>query len=233
MINAKLNERIFDVMLQTACEELLDERIAELEAADTGKHEFSPEFERRMKRLFRRQTRWARRKTTRKVLTQAAAVFLVIMSAGFAFTMSVQALRVQFFNTIIEFADKYVGFSFGDSADQPIGEALRPTYLPDGYHESDRQDMQTGIRIAYRNEKGDRIIFKQLQIQEDVNARIDGEHTGNPYNVNISGIDVQVFESNATGYDNYVVWEQSGLFFQIYGAPQPSELIQMARSVIA
>ena len=234
MIHAKLNERIFDAMLQTACEELFEERLAGFDAAaaEGGKPEFSPEFEQKMKKLLRGQTRKIRAKSRKTVLRRAAVAILVIMAIGFTVTMSVEAIRVQFFNTIMDFTEKYIGFTFQERIEQPIGGVLRPAYIPEGYWEDDVQIMHSGVRITYSHENGELIVFSQLPMREGAAIRIDGEHSDPPYNLMINGISVQVIESNTEGHDSYVIWEDEVTFFRIAGTVPPAELIEMARSLI-
>jgi hypothetical protein len=227
-----LNERIFDAMLQTACEEIMEERIAEWDAMNTGEHTFSPEFERKMKKLFRSQTRKLRMKKARKALSRAAIVILVVMAIGFTFTMSVEAVRVQFFNSIREFREEYIGFSFRNRVEQPSGEVLRPTYLPEGYVESDIQAMESGARITYVNDDESRIYLTQRIMQEGMEVRIDGENVSAMYIVAFKAIDLQVYEGENEDADNYIIWECGNSFFQLSGSIQSSELIEIAKSML-
>ena len=236
MINAKLNDRVFDAMLQTACEDLFEERLAAFDtiAAKEEKPEFSPEFERKMKKLLRGQSRKVRAKTAKKALRRAAVIILAIMAVGFTVTMSVEAIRVQFFNTIIDFAGEYIGFTFQDKYEQqPVTDAiLRPSYIPEGYREGDVTNTPMGVYIIYEKDDGEIICFSQLIKSEGLSARIDGDHSYPPYNISINGISVQVIESNTEGHDSYVIWENNIHFYTISGTVPPAELIEMARSVI-
>ena len=232
MKDKNLNKRIFDVMLQTACEEILEERIAEYEDSDTEAYEFSPEFESRMKNLLRTKNGHLRIKKAKVVLSRVAVVILIIMTAGFTVTMSVEALRVQFLNTVIETTREYVGFSFFRSDEQPADEILRPTYIPEGYLESNVQLMPpNGVRITYRNNNEDRIVFTQYQKSEGMDLQINGEYINAPYTVIVNDVYVQVFESNADGYESYVIWEIGNAFYLLTGTIQPPELIEMAKSI--
>jgi hypothetical protein len=231
--NQKLNEGFFDVMMKVACEEIMDKQIAEWDALNTGEHKFSPEFERKMKKLMRGQTRKLRMKKARKVLSRAAIVILVVMAIGFTFTMSVEAVRVQFINSIREFAEEYIGFSFSERNEQSSGEILRPAYLPEGYDESDVQTTQAGVRITYRHSNGKRIILKQQVMLDGTEVRIDGEHISDYYVTVYLGVDLQVYEGINEDADNYIIWEDGSSFFQLSGSIESSELLEMAKSILS
>ena len=231
-VHQKLNDGFFDVMMKVACGELMDKQIAGWDTANTGEHTFSPEFERKMKKLMRGQSRMIRTKKAKKALSRAAIVILAVMAVGFTFTMSVQALRVQFFSVIREFAEEYIGFSFSDRNEPPISDVQRPSYVPEGYYEIGIQEMQAGVRITYRHDDGSRIYLKQENMSEGSEVRIDGENIDTSYVVVFNGIDFQVYEGRSKDDDSYVIWETDKTFYQLFGTIQPQELIAMAKSII-
>lgn len=231
-INQKINEGIFDVMLTVACGEIADKQVAEWDAANTGEHSFSPEFERKMDQLMRGHNRKIKTKKAKKALSRAAIVIVAIMTIGFTITMSVQSLRVQFFNAVREFAEEYIGFSFKDNDRLPADGILRPAYVPDGYSEEDIQTTLIGTRIMYRHENGDRIIFKQDNMHEGSDIRVDRENLKDQYTMIVKGVAVQVYEGKDTEYDNYVIWGEEGTLYQLSGTIHSAELIEMAKSII-
>lgn len=230
MNNEYLNDKLFDTMLEVACKEIMDERLAEWDAEDTEPHEFSPEFERKMAKLLRGYKRRFTFKKIRRVFARGAIVLLIVMSLGFTVTMSVQALRIQFFNTFIEFADEYMGFSFGEVDTPPVTMTYRPSNLPNGYYEDSVVEKSSGVRIMYRNQGGDRIALNIYSKQEGLNIRVDREHSEEPYEIDVDGVDAQIFDG-IDGYDNSVFWERDNLFFTLIGSAPSGELVEMARSM--
>lgn len=232
MINNKLNDRVFDAMLEVACGEIMDDQIAGWDADNTVEHEFSPEFERKMKKLLRDHTREIRLKAARKALGRVAAVIIVIMALGFTITISVQALRVQFFNTIMELAEEYIGFTFSDNKEQPSDNILHPDYLPEGYREDNVEDLLSGTCITYINQDGNQIKLYQQLKREGLSVRIDNEHSKPPYSVVVSGVLVQIYESKSDGYDSFYVWEMEQSFYELSGSTDPAELIKIVESML-
>lgn len=233
-IDSKLNDSIFDAMLKVACEEVMESKIKEWDEDDGEEHEFSPEFERKMKKLMQSQTRKANAVKAKKALSRAAIVILAIMAAGFTVTMSAEALRVQFFNTITDFAEEYIGFSFRSQTEQPVdtGGVIYPSYVPEGFQIDDTQIMPDAVTIVYRNDDGERIFIDQYVMNDGTNVQIDGEHIGFSYIINIDEIKINVYEGKDDNDSNYITWDDWTTFFLVSGTMQPSELIEMAKSII-
>ena len=71
-------------------------------------YRFSDEFERRMKKLMRRERYLSLRKRAAQIVKRAAIFLLVLLAAVGVLTVSVEALRIRFFETIKEmFSDYY------------------------------------------------------------------------------------------------------------------------------
>lgn len=233
MMNSELNDRIFDAMLEVACKEIMDERLAEWDAANTEPHEFSPEFEKKMKKTIRSYSHRLRMKSLKKALKRVAIVIVCIMVSGFIFTMSVQALRARFFNTIVEVTEKYIGFTFKSSDDQPPKDMIRPEYIANGYSEIEVEDSLSGVNIYYANEAGEEIRFHQVEKNESFRMAIDNEHSLPPYYLHYNDIAVQVYEKNIDGYSSFLIWESTDTFYMIAGPADISELCKMVESILA
>lgn len=234
-IDRKLNDGIFDAMMKVACEEVMDEKIKAWEEANVVEHEFSPEFERKMQKLLRSQTRRSKVIKIRKALSRVAVVIIAVMAAGFTITMSAEALRVQFFNTVSDFAEEYIGFSFRQQVDPPavVDGIVYPTYIPEGFWKDDSQDISDTIRVVYRNEDGQRIMIRQYTMSEGMNVQIDGENIGSSYIVEINEISLHIYEGNNDDDGNYVIWDDGLNFYQITGNVHVTELVEIAKSIIS
>lgn len=233
-IDSKLNDSIFDAMLKVACEEVMDSKIKEWDEDDGEEHEFSPEFERKMKKLMQSQTRKANAVKAKRALSRAAIIILAIMAAGFTVTMSAEALRVQFFNTITDFAEEYIGFSFRSQTEQPVdtGGVIYPSYVPEGFQIDDVHISTNISTVTYINGIGEHILFKQYSMSEGMNVQIDGENIESSYIIYIDEIPVQVYEGREVEDSNYIVWDDGYTFFQFSGTVIPEELLEMAKSII-
>lgn len=231
MENKTFNEKMFDTMLTMAANEVVERELAELPAEDEIDHEFSPEFEKRMKQLIYTHTRRLRQKRRLSILKKSAAALIIFIAIGFAGAMSIQAFRLQVVNTFIEVGENYFGFRFGEMGPDPISgdKILRPTYLPEGFKEVSTKKLGDGIRIRYENAEGTKILFDQMIKSQGTVVQIDSEHSV-PYKKELNGVTVQIFDGFPKGYVCYVIWETATTFYEIMAEYPADELIKMAES---
>ncbi|MDR1158953.1 MAG: DUF4367 domain-containing protein [Oscillospiraceae bacterium] len=233
MAPKNLNDKIFDAMLDVAAEEVLEQRLKEWEALDTEEHVFSPEFERKMRRLLKGRTRQVRVQKARRFFSRAAAVLVIFMVVGFALTMSVSAIRVQVLNTIIEYGETFFGVHFGGTADEnsESDAYVYPEYVPVGYELEVDDEMPIGRIVSYKNEEtGGVIDFLQLLKLESTVNTFDSEHVDIPYEVTYKDQRLLVFESNTEGYASYIIWESDTIFYELSASLPVDELLKIARS---
>ncbi len=227
------NEKMFDAMLEMACHEVMEQRLAELPPEDEIAHEFSPEFERKMNKLIYTHTKKLRQKKFFSALKKSAVAVMILMAVGFTSIMSVAALRADVINTFIEIGENFFGFRFGQtgSSQTQSDSIIRPTYIPEGFRELSSSNWGAGIRIRYEDSDGARILFDQSLKIEGTVIQIDNEHSV-PYSIEYNGYTVQVFDGTEQGYECYVIWETGTTFFKIMSEYPADELILMAKSII-
>lgn len=149
--------------------------IQELENNTDTNYEFSHKFERRMKRLMRREAHpWL---GTFYMVSKRAAIFLIcILGATLAVTMSVEAYRNKFFETIKTFlGDAYELRYETNEAPDKIEEYYEPQYLPEGYKECERDVNENALMIIYENSEQSMIVWDQFLIADGGFMLIDTE----------------------------------------------------------
>lgn len=79
-MNNELKEQIFDLMLKQALEEYLDTEFQAIDemVANSPPHEFSPEFERKMKKLINSVGRRDRIRKCKRICLKAIKVFVIV-----------------------------------------------------------------------------------------------------------------------------------------------------------
>ena len=149
--------------------------IQELEKQTDINYEFSRKFERKMKRLIKKEAHpWLGAFYT---MSKRVAIFLVcLISAALVVTMSVEAYRNKFFDTIKTFlGDAYELRYETDEAPDQIEEYKEPTYIPEGYQEIERDVNENAIMITYENEEHSLIVWDQFLIADAGFMVIDAE----------------------------------------------------------
>lgn len=76
----ELKEEIFDEMLKAALEEVMDEKLQEIDkmVANSPPHEFSPEFERKMQKLINYVGRRDKIRKCKRICVKAIKVFVIV-----------------------------------------------------------------------------------------------------------------------------------------------------------
>lgn len=149
--------------------------IRKLESQVDTDYEFSRKFERRMKRLMRREAHpWMEK--TQKIIKRAAAIFTGIIGAALIVTMSVEAYREKFFETVKTILEDSVLYSYLVDEERTAFHCIEPEYIPEGYQEMERIVTEHWFSLTYENEKGNFIIWDQLLITDGSRLVLDSEY---------------------------------------------------------
>lgn len=149
--------------------------IKELEANTDYEYPFGSRFERRMEKLIRREAHpWT---GLFYRLSKKAAVLLVC-AVGFLFvmTMSVEARRVRFFETVKTVLKDSVVYSYFMDQEPGNIQYFEPKYIPEGYQEIDRGAVKHWLGITYSNQNDELITWDQMLIYDNVKLTMDIEY---------------------------------------------------------
>lgn len=149
--------------------------INELESQVKTEYEFSSKFKHRMKHLIRREAHpWLR--IIQNIGKQVAVFLVVMIGTIFIFTMSVEAYREKFFETVKTIWEDSILYSYFKSTD--TGEFLinEPRYIPKGYKESERIESDTLCSIVFENSIGEMITLDQVLVLNGGSLVVDSEY---------------------------------------------------------
>ncbi len=122
---------------------------------------FSENFERKMKRVIRQEAHmWVG--DFMRFARKAAVVVICILAALFALTMSVEAYRTKFFQTVKEIWEDSVIYTYFSEVNEEGFREMEPQYIPEGYSEVSRVYMEDMFSLVYKNEMGDYILYDQV-----------------------------------------------------------------------
>lgn len=149
--------------------------IQELESQVDTEYEFSRKFERKMKRLIKREAHpWIG--VVQNIMKRVAVFFIGVIGITLIFTMSVEAYRVKFFETIKTIFEDSFMFSYFTESDTNKLANREPTYIPDGYQEVDRTENENYLSIIYENGKGEVLLWDQMLVTEGGSMTFDLEY---------------------------------------------------------
>ena len=210
----------------------LDRLMLEIEQEDDIV--FSEEFETNMQRLIEKSKKPYYKfisTTARKV----ASILIIIFISLAITTMSVEALREPIFKFFIETYEKFTKVTFQPeneneeiSIPTTIEQAMEPSYLPDGFEETDREKTDIGnmIRIEFTNESGDILLFSQMTMDE-LNLTIDTE--------GVDTKDMSVNENSGIFYSNNgwntLIWNDKQYAYSIFSLEDKETILKIAESI--
>ena len=118
-------------------------------------HEFSREFEKKIKKLKHK----ANHPILYRSLQRVAVVFLVILVAGGTWISVSAEARAVFFGWVKEIYETYFVYHFEGKADNIHQTDYRPTWVPDGYVETFCDDDGNAVFVIYSDNTGNVISF--------------------------------------------------------------------------
>ena len=190
-MNNELKEKIFDLVLKEALQESLVRELREIDemVANSPPHEFSPQFEKRMKKLINSIGRKDRIKkykriAVRTVVSIAAAFGLIF---GVLLTQPEVSAAVQ--NVIRTVFDRYDKHDYiGDELTiENFNNNIRLGYVPDGYYLSSGDYLAANVALIYKDIDDNKIMF-DYGIADGTSSIYDNEH--NSYsNFTINGME--------------------------------------------
>jgi len=193
-------------------------------------HAFTKEFEDKMKlinKIANRKMSWNR---LVKYAKKIAIIFLIILITSFATIMSVEALRVRFFEIITRTFEKYTYIEFEKTnltiVDDKEYIFYEPSYIPKGFKLIEHEIFHTTAILTYVNDYGDEIMFKQYPL-EHTKMKIDTEGT-TLNSITIRGSEGHYFKNKGL---TTIMWQEKQYGFMISSEAEKKILIKMAESI--
>ena len=155
---------------------IVDEAIIrELEKETDYDYQFSSRFERRMKKLIKRESHlWTG--VFYRLSKRAAILFICVISSIFVITMSVQAYRTRFFETVKSIWEDSILYSYFVDKNQGNIQCNEPRFVPEGYQETERIDLEHWFSVTYINKDGKIITWDQMLVQDGGELTADIEY---------------------------------------------------------
>lgn len=222
---------ITDEMLRVAASRSCEIYVAHLEKGfdPTKKHEFSPEFLRKIERLKRRAKHPVFYKTMRRV---ASIVLAILITGGAWITVDAEA-RAAFVGWVKETYEMFFVYRYSGEADvltEP--NDYRPERIPDGYSEYMTIDENGGVTVFYKHESGKRMKFGYIH---DPNSNVWYVDTTDTVQSDsfVNGDPANLFTSTNENVASIIMWTDDAVnsAFFVSGFFEESELIRIAESV--
>lgn len=135
----------------------------------------SKKFERRMKRLmWKEEHKWV--VGFGKFMARVAVVMLCVLGVSLAVTMSVDAYRSKFFQTVQEIWEDSVVHTYDVGEEGQEFVPHEPSYIPEGYEEVRRIETENSLSLEFVNTVGNYICFDQIAVADGDWSSLDVEY---------------------------------------------------------
>ena len=222
-----------DILLYAAAPYAGKNELDEFEKADES--ELSPKAEKRIFRKIQRRIDYYEKHEkfhpVFETLKRVAVIVLAVMSISFVSALSIEAVRSDIYNAVIQWFDKKLGISFDDvPADAPdrILDYKEPV-LPEGYERYEMKKDELGFSVEYENE--DSLIIYWQRPLNGYGSFLSNERT-DVEDVNVIGYDgiKTVFESHGVTTTT-IIWKDNEYAHMLSSDLSYEELLRIAESI--
>lgn len=200
-----------------------------LPAPSDCKHEFSPLFQRKIRRTFRK----AKHPVIYK-LPKYVACFILAVNIPICTWLTVDAeARTAFFAWVREQYEAFVEYRFiGEVPQENTIVEYELTWLPEGFSFQKKQDLDGGTYLTYTDDSGRRIIFSCLQGDDAASLFVTSDYA-ETRSVQIGNIHADLYKANEEASSNILVWtsEEDDLAFYIMADLSEDTMIKLAEGV--
>ena len=192
-------------------------------------HDFSPGFEKKMKKLLR----WSRHPAWHKFVHAAACLLLVLLLTGCAVLAVSPEAREAVAAWVREVRDNTFTYHYVGPEGEPSEEmSYRPAWVPEGYELFDTDPDAYNATIRYLNADDDELELVCLFRTESLVMQLDLDEGDMEKQVFISGKTADLYLGR-DGNSSALVWtdEEKNLVFLLRGSLTEEEIIKAAESV--
>ncbi|MDY3993032.1 MAG: DUF4367 domain-containing protein [Evtepia sp.] len=222
---------ISEERLRTAARAVSQAMIDSLPEPEDCHHDFSPEFERKMKKLLRRSRHWG----LYQGLKRAACFFLVLLlSGGIFLTVNAEAREIVFGWVSEKFEDAQRYFYPGKTTSS-VDIVRYRLDVPDGYWLEDTLDVETLVNEIYLNEEGEYISFTyQYETETSAGEEYVIDTDTEKKQVRVNGVTADLYLSNSEDANNTIIWTdpETGALIDVTAFMAKDDLIDLAESVV-
>ena len=214
-----------DDLVESLPSELKGEK--ELCADGVELHQFSEEFEKKMKKLCVQSHRKEWYRHHKRMLRNVAACIVALLCVGGVTIASVDAIRIPIMNFFLNLGDSSSEFSPIQSEALPVSDSFRmyyPTYIPDGYVVIDSFENKDRYSVTYQKDEQNTFV---LSFRFENNTKVfDSEDSA------VEEIEIKNSPAIVSTRENQtiVVWQGNGFTYTISGVIDKEECIKILSS---
>ena len=224
MVNKKIDEAVFDVLLEHAFADVIEEDVKKLQE-EAEPCTISAETEQKIKKLIAQVGKRENRKSTKTVIRVASIVLVVLLNVSLIGLLMIPSVNAEVKNVFAELFDKYVSYENKEQELQVISTSEYIFgYIPDGFeviiYEDDLvkfREITQGVGYITINISDENFGHMGLDIENSTSQII-----------NIDGIEASLYCINE---ENILFWYDGYHLISIYTNIGESDLTKIAKNI--
>lgn len=201
--------------MPAAAEALLEDMEREVDY----KYEFSAGFEKRMKRLFRRERHMELWNAVHRVGRKCIHIAAVVMVLVFIFSMNIKAYRIAFFDTVrTAWEDSFLYRYMTDDGEKEEFAAHAPAYIPEGYIYVGENVNEFFSEYLYEDKAGVQLICQQEIVTDGKAVVYDNEYEEKT-TLSLNGYTAEVYQYKDDTI--YAYFEYGSCIYTIFAEELP------------
>jgi hypothetical protein len=228
---ADINEKLFDILLKVAAEEVIKEEMDALASCEELNAMYKPSaiLEKKVHSIISKASRPYRLRKAMRNFTKIAACFGLLFALSTVVLMSIEASRNHIINIFIGIQDDHVVFEFGQNGADPNISGIIMGYIPESFELINSQAFEDFSFLIYANHQGEQIIITR-EIASILSVAIDNEIRSFS-STRLNGQQAYLFEAIDDNETNILMWQLGNDVFAIESHININTLFEIARNI--
>ena len=233
MNKEEVNDAVFQALFRQAVIDNFDEEIDSILKDEELRKMYScsPEFEKRMKKLFKIEKRRSISKTAWRYGRRVASVLIIVLGILFSTLLFNAEVRASVGKVLVEWYEKFTSFTFREDVGVIDDKDWTINYLPEGYVMEINEVLGRVRYMEFANAQGDTIKFSYQPESDGTEIFVDNENH-EIYSSEISGDEAYIISATDDEFDNGIIWIRGGYAFDLWGRVEMEELKKMIESIL-
>ncbi len=217
-----------DDVLREATADVRDAILDSLSVSDSHQHIFSQRFEQKMKKIIRKQ------RTQHHIIQKVAIVFFALLMGCSVWLITDANASSVFLKWVQDVYENSIVYKFfGNTQEKTSISNYHPTWLPDGYVESDTIVEDFQILIEYRSINDEIIYFHCMELGEHTQTETVLEGMMAPTEVTVDELQGRFYQATDVTQSNELIWfdTEHDIVFNLSGHLDKSTMQRIAESV--
>lgn len=224
MINKKIDEAVFDVLLEHAFSDVIEEDVKKLQD-EAVPCTISTETDQRIRKMIAQVGKREKRNPVRLVIRVASIVLVVLLNMSLIGLLMVPSVNAEVKNVFANWFDKYVSYENKKQESFVVSTSeYMLGYIPDGFEVIILQDDLVKFREI---NQGTGYIVINISNEDISRVSIDSENSALQI-IKINGIDATLCLLNG---ENILFWYDGYHFISINANIEESELLKIAKNI--